>query len=114
MTKSFILLLLLIGCQAAAPTARMPEPIGGLNTLYGRVDYPESARMARIQGTVVIQLTVSERGVPSDIKVLEGIGGGCDEAAVRAVRSSRFTPARNASGTAVSSTMIIPIIFRVQ
>lgn len=92
----------------------MPEPIGGMSTLYARVDYPESARRAGIQGTVVIQLTVSERGVPSDITVLEGIGGGCDEAAVRAVRSSRFTPARDSSGTAVPSTMIIPIVFRMR
>lgn len=114
MNKLFLLFLFLIGCQASAPTARMPEPIGGMNTLYARVEYPESARKSGIQGTVVIQLTVSERGVPSDIKVLEGIGGGCDEAAVRAVRSSRFTPARDPSGTAVTSTMIIPIVFRVQ
>jgi protein TonB len=91
----------------------MPEPIGGMNTLYARVEYPESARRAGIQGRVLVQLHIDERGVPSDIKVMEGIGGGCDEAAVRAVRSSRFTPARDASGKLVSSTLIIPIIFRV-
>lgn len=53
--------------------------------LTENIKYPIMAREANIQGTVFLSFIVSKTGEISDIKVLRGIGGGCDEEAVRVV-----------------------------
>ncbi len=47
--------------------------------------YPEEAKNAGIEGTVFVSFVVEKDGSISDISVLRGIGGGCDEEAVRVV-----------------------------
>ncbi|MDP1831276.1 MAG: energy transducer TonB [Geothrix sp.] len=60
-----------------------------------RVDplYPDFARWARIQGPVVLMMTVDERGQPVQVQVLEGHRA-FHEVAVQAARQWRFEPAR--------------------
>lgn len=60
-----------------------------------RVDplYPDFARRARIQGPVVLMMTVDERGHPVQVQVLEGHPA-FHEAAMQAARQWRFEPAR--------------------
>ncbi len=50
------------------------------------VDYPDIARETNIQGTVYVQFVVRKDGSITDAKVLRGIGGGCDEEALRVVK----------------------------
>jgi protein TonB len=66
----------------------------GLAVLH-RVDpiYPELARRARLQGPVVLLMTVDERGLPIQVQVLEGAPA-FHEAALQAARQWRFEPAR--------------------
>ncbi|GLH74208.1 hypothetical protein GETHLI_27100 [Geothrix limicola] len=66
----------------------------GLTVLH-RVDpvYPEFARRARIQGPVVLLMTVDEGGRPIQVQVLEGHPA-FHEAALQAARQWRFEPAR--------------------
>lgn len=59
-------------------------------------DYPEEAKRERIEGVVVIGLRVDAEGVVTEARVVRGLGGGLSEAALRAVRSWRFEPARKA------------------
>ncbi|HYC85135.1 MAG TPA: energy transducer TonB [Chryseosolibacter sp.] len=69
-----------------------PEFPGGMKALGKIVDgkknhrYPEEARKNNIEGKVVIQFVIHEDGTPGDFEVVEGIGYGCDEAAVDAFK----------------------------
>ncbi|MEE4178560.1 MAG: M56 family metallopeptidase [Bacteroides sp.] len=57
--------------------------------------YPEEARDDGIQGTVFVTFVVEEDGNITGVKVLRGIGGGCDEEAVRVVKNMpTWTPGR--------------------
>lgn len=91
---------------------RMPEPIGGMSAIYSRLVYPEIARLAGIEGRVIIQFIVDEEGNVIDPIVLRGIGGGADEAAIEAVRGVRFTPGLQ-RGRAVKVRYQMPIMFRL-
>lgn len=69
----------------------LPEFPGGMKALGKYVDgknhyYPKEARDNKIEGKVVIQFIIHEDGMPNDFKVLQGIGYGCDEAAVEAFK----------------------------
>ena len=57
--------------------------------------YPEHARRLGIQGTVTINVLVSEKGDVADAKILQGIKNavGFDQAALQAVRKWKFEPA---------------------
>src|SRR4051794_12345164 len=58
--------------------------------------YCNAARADHVQGTVVLQLIVDERGRPIEITVLSPLGFGLDERAVAAVDKWEFVPARKA------------------
>ena len=71
---------------------RMPELVGGLEAFQRTIVYPEIARLAGIEGRVIVQFVIDERGNVNNPVVVRGIGGGCDEAAVEAVKKAKFTP----------------------
>ena len=107
------------GDRGKPPTSRpfevvdlIQELIGGLEGLQDRLEYPASCLSAGIEGRVFVQLLVSKEGRQSEVRVVRGIGGGCDEAAVRAVELSRFIPGRD-DGKPVRVRMSLPITFRL-
>ncbi|MDX1639715.1 MAG: energy transducer TonB [Balneolaceae bacterium] len=91
----------------------MPELIGGLASLQKQVRYPEMARKAGIEGRVIIQFIVNESGHVEDPRVVRGIGGGCDEEALRAVKEAQFKPGRQ-RGKPVRVQYSLPIVFKLQ
>lgn len=73
--------------------------------------YPQMAREAGIQGTVFVTFVVERDGSVTDVRVLRGIGGGCDEEAVRVVRNMpRWQPGRQ-RGQPVRVQFNMPIRF---
>lgn len=90
----------------------MPEPIGGMNTIYRKLIYPEEARKKKIEGTVKVLAFIEKDGEVSNASVLEGIGYGCDEVARLAVYYTRFKPGLM-KGKKVKVQMIIPIEFKL-
>ena len=90
----------------------MPELIGGMQAIYQHLRYPEIARKAGIEGRVVVQFIIDEQGNVVDPVVVRGIGGGCDEAAIEAVKNVKFTPGRQ-RGRAVRVRYSLPITFRL-
>jgi protein TonB len=69
----------------------MPSFPGGEEKLYEylalNLVYPVQAREAGIQGRVFLTFVVERDGSITDVKVLRGIGGGCDEEAIRVVKA---------------------------
>lgn len=90
----------------------MPEMIGGLESLYDELKYPEVARLAGIEGTVVVQLLIDENGVPSNPSILRSAGQILNDAAVEALLKQRFKPGRQ-RGKAVRVQMAFPVIFKL-
>jgi protein TonB len=92
---------------------QMPELKGGLADLQKKINYPERARKAGIEGRVIIQFIVTENGTVEDPRVIRGIGGGCDEEALRVVKQAQFEPGRQ-RGNPVRVQYSLPIIFQLQ
>lgn len=79
--------------------------------LQENLRYPQMAREAGIQGTVFVTFVVERDGSVTDVRVLRGIGGGCDEEAVRVVQNMpRWNPGRQ-RGQPVRVQFNMPIRF---
>lgn len=68
---------------------KMPEYPGGddarIKFLVENIKYPAEARKNGVRGTVFVTFIVEKDGEISNVKALKGIGGGCDEEAVRVI-----------------------------
>ena len=79
-----------------------------------RPKYPEIAQEAGIEGTVVVQVFVDEKGRVKETLILKGIPNtGLDEAATSAIRGVRFRPAKQRE-RAVGVWISIPVNFRLK
>jgi len=92
---------------------QMPELIGGLATIQSKIKYPELAKKAGIEGRVFIQFVVDKNGHVTDPVVVRGIGGGCDEEAVRAVSQAKFKPGKQRNEV-VKVKMSLPVTFKLK
>jgi TonB family protein len=90
----------------------MPEPIGGMNTIYKKLVYPQEAKDKKIEGIVKILAYIEKTGEVSSTEVVEGIGYGCDENARLSVYYTRFKPGLQ-KGKRMKVQMIIPIEFKL-
>lgn len=70
----------------------MPELVGGYGALMSDVRYPEDARRAGIDGTVVVQVIVGEDGKPLQPAVVRSVHPKLDEEAIRAIMEQQFKP----------------------
>jgi len=61
--------------------------IARIQFLQDNIVYPQMARESGIQGTVYVTFVVERTGAVTDVRVLRGIGGGCDEEAVRVIKA---------------------------
>lgn len=100
------------GEQVFSNPERSPSLIGGLESLLQRVVYPESAIRAGIEGRVFVRFVVDTAGVPDNFEVIRSLCDECDEAAINAIRESRFEPAQN-RGVPIAECFTIPINFRL-
>ncbi len=75
----------------------MPEIIGGLQELHKKISYPDFAKRAGMEGKVFVLAFINENGDVDDVKIIKGIGGGCDEEVAKAVKKTKFKPAMNKS-----------------
>ncbi|UOQ97376.1 energy transducer TonB [Hymenobacter sp. 5317J-9] len=76
-----------------------------------RLVYPEQARRDNVTGRVFVSFTVTTTGGVKSIKVVKGIGAGCDEATIAAVSQlPRFIPGKQ-NGRAVSVSFTVPATF---
>jgi TonB family protein len=80
--------------------------------LEQNVQYPPAARESGREGDVHIRYDVDESGRVIHAQVLRGIGGGCDEEALRVVRLLQFKPVRN-RGHRVTQHFDIVLHFRL-
>ena len=97
----------------------MPEFIGGQTAMEAfikmHLSYPTEAKTKGISGTVYIEFTVKADGSVTNVTVIRGIGGGCDEEAVRVVKmmNKKWKPGKQ-NGKNTNSKMTLPIHFQLK
>ncbi|MBI3220245.1 MAG: energy transducer TonB [Bacteroidetes bacterium] len=93
------------------------NPIGGMPAFYKylveTMKYPPQARRLGVEGKVLLQFVVDKNGNISDVKVMKGIGAGCDEEAVRVMQKAPAWAPGKQRGKAVKQRCIVPISFKL-
>jgi len=106
------ILLLKFELFAQEKLDKEPFPSGGIGELAKNVKYPEEAMKANIEGKVIVKAVINEKGEVVETEVLKSLGHGCDEAAVEAVKVTKFTPGEK-NGKKVKAEVTIPISFKL-
>ncbi len=97
---------------------QQPEFSGGMQALgqylSRNLRYPKEAQRNKTQGRVFVQFVISQTGDIRDLRVLKGIGSGCDEEAVRVVsQMPKWNPGKQ-NGKAVAVQYKLPIQFMLE
>lgn len=95
-----------------------PEYPGGDKAMYrflsDKIRYPAAASRANVSGRVTVQFVVEKDGSIGAVKVLKGIGFGCDEEAVRVIKAMpKWNPGKQ-NGRAVRVYYTIPVMFTLE
>jgi TonB family protein len=75
--------------------------------------YPQDARKQKVEGTVFVKFVVRSDGTVDATEIVKGIGGGCDEEALRVVVNSGKWTAGVKDGRAVSTLLTLPVEFKL-
>jgi protein TonB len=82
--------------------------------LQKAIRYPDAARESNIEGRVTVRFVVNEDGSVTNAQVMKGIGGGCNEEALRVINSMpKWKPGKQ-GGHLVKVYYTIPISFLLQ
>ena len=96
----------------------MPEFPGGMEAMMKyiseNIKYPEQAKEKNTQGRVLVTFVVEKNGKISNVKVMVGIGNGCDEEAVRVIKAMPKWKPGMQDGKKVRVSFAIPISFKLQ
>jgi protein TonB len=93
-----------------------PEPKSGYANFYKElgknIKYPRQAKQTGTEGKVFVQFVINKMGEPTDLKIINGIGAGCDEEAIRVIAKSKWIPGRQ-RGQPVKVRITLPVVFRL-
>jgi protein TonB len=81
--------------------------------LSENIVYPAEAKEKGIQGTIFVTFVVEKDGSPSDVRIVRGIGGGCDEEVVRVVKLMPNWIPGTQDGEIVRVQFMMPIRFTI-
>lgn len=95
-----------------------PEFPGGMEAMYKylaeNIKYPEQAKADGVQGRVFVRFVIEADGSVNNAQVLRGIGGGCDEEALRVVEAMPMWKPGTQDGKPVRVQYNLPITFKLQ
>lgn len=93
----------------------MPEFPGGMSRMYKwlgkNLRYPNAAVNAGKEGRVVLTFVIEKNGAITDVKILKGIGFGCDEEAIRVVKAMPPWKPGLQNGKPVRVKYTLPLFF---
>lgn len=87
--------------------------------IFENLVYPEEAKQAGVEGTVVVEFVVTKEGTLDNIKMLKDIGFGCGDAVLEMMGkmtaiSTRWTPGKYSDGTPVNTLLKLPVRFKLE
>ena len=93
-----------------------PAPVNGYKLFYDQLNknikYPRQASRIGIEGKVFVEFVVNRNGEASDLKIIRGIGSGCDEEAMRVLALTKWEPGKQ-RGKPVRVKMSMQINFKL-
>ncbi len=105
------------GDQIFTCVEQQPEFPGGINAmmeyLANHIKYPKEAINKNIEGKVFIKFVVSETGQVENAIIMRGIGGGCEEEALRVVEEMPVWQPGRQDGEAVAVYYTLPVVFNL-
>ena len=101
--------------QPYKKVGKMPSYPGGdearIKFMLENIKYPAEAMKNNVQGKVFVQYIVRADGSITDVKILRGIGGGCDDEAMRVIKlMPKWNPGMD-KGKPVDVEFVMPINF---
>ncbi|MBQ2386318.1 MAG: energy transducer TonB [Bacteroidales bacterium] len=91
---------------------------GGMEAMYAYIvknlKYPEAAKEKGIEGRVFVSFIIEKDGSISNVKILRGIGGGCEEAAVEMIKNMPKWKPGTQRGKPVRVQFNLPIKFELE
>jgi TonB family protein len=95
----------------------LPQPVDGFEQyeqyLSDSLRYPQPALNRKVEGIVIISFTVGNDSIPRQLSVINSLGSGCDEEALRLIREGPMWKPAISGGKFVESEMKIPVRFRL-
>jgi len=96
------------------PFDEPPEPIGGYMAIQNNLKYPEIARLAGVEGRVMIWAKIGTESNVLKTMVMRSLGpNGCDEAAMAAIRAVKWKPAKQRDKQPIAVWIAVPVDFRL-
>ncbi len=96
----------------------MPAFPGGdtalANYLYRNIEYPAEAVENGTEGKVYVSFMVAKDGKIKNVRILRGIGHGCDEEALRVIRAMPDWKPGKQRGKPVRVQVNLPIVFEME
>ncbi len=116
--SALLFLLASVSLAQTPPPAGPPYRVGGNVTRPEKVsgsppEYTIEARKAQVQGVVILETVIDEKGNVTDVKILKGLPEGLDEAALEAVRTWKFSPAKM-DGKPVPVLYVLTVNFTIE
>jgi protein TonB len=94
------------------------SPKGGFGPFYKylgeKIKFPVQARRMEIEGRVFVEFVINKDGSFTDVKIVKGIGGGCDEEALRVIQAAPPWNPGKQRGKPVRQRYTLPVIFKLQ
>lgn len=84
-----------------------------LQHIKTNAQYPDAAKENNVQGTVTVEFVIDKTGVVTMPKVVQGLGHGCDEEALRVVSLMPAWVPGQQGGQPVNVKMTLPVIFQL-
>lgn len=78
--------------------------------IVNNLEFPESAQKLSIEGSVKLRFVIEPSGLPSNIMIIQPVGGGCTEEAIRITQELKWFPGIK-SGKAVRTCYNLTIKF---
>ncbi|MBK6978113.1 MAG: TonB family protein [Cytophagaceae bacterium] len=96
---------------------QQPDFPGGQSAMYKflgeNIKYPAAAQRANVSGRVFVKFVVEKDGSIGAVEVLKGIGFGCDEEAIRVIKSMpKWNPGRQ-NGKNVRVFYNMPVVYKL-
>jgi len=95
----------------------MPKFPGGeqamIKFVAENINYPQEAKDKEIAGRVFVSFVVEKDGSVSNVKVVRGIGGGCDEEAARVIKGMPKWKPGMQKGKPVRVNYMMPVFFKL-
>jgi protein TonB len=98
--------------EYAVVVDKSPTPVGGVESIVRKIVYPQMAISTRTEGKVYLLIYINESGNVDDVKVIKGIGAGCDEESIRVIKKTKFT-AGEQKGVPVKTTLSLALAFKL-